>query len=407
VPGPADVFSATSRIDDLLVVLRGLSAAHDLDGVQCVIRASVRRVIGADGITLALREGDRCFYADEDAIASLWKGQRFPMSACISGWAMLNRTTAVIEDIYADPRILGDVYRPTFVKSLAMVPVRHESPIGALGAYWATRHGPTEAEVRTLEAIADAVSIALMNVQLIGDLQAALEEARSANHAKDEFLAVVSHELRTPLTAIIGWTAMLRKGTLPEATVTRALEVVDRNARAQLDLVEDLLHTSQAARGRLQLSPRPTIVGDVVRKVVESLGADTAAKGLTVTTAVDDPGAIEADPDRLRQIVWNLLKNAVEFTPAGGTIEVAVRATPGAVEIEVRDSGEGIAPDVLPHVFDRFRQGDSSTTRRHGGLGLGLALVRDLVELHRGRVAAYSDGEGHGARFVVRLPAAG
>jgi signal transduction histidine kinase len=145
----------------------------------------------------------------------------------------------------------------------------------------------------------------------------------------------------------------------------------------------------------------------VVREVVESLGADTAAKGLTVTTAVDDPGAIEADPDRLRQIVWNLLKNAVEFTPAGGTIEVAVRATPGAVEIEVRDSGEGIAPDVLPHVFDRFRQGDSSTTRRHGGLGLGLALVRDLVELHRGRVAAYSDGEGHGARFVVRLPAAG
>jgi two-component system CheB/CheR fusion protein len=403
-PTPAGAFSATSRIDDLLVVLRGLAAAHNHDGVQSVIRASVRRVIGADGITLVLREGDRCFCADEDAVAPLWKGQRFPMSACISGWAMLNRTAAVIEDIYADPRVPVDAYRPTFVKSLAMVPVRHERPIGALGAYWATRHRPTEAEVRTLEAIADAVSIALMNVQLIGDLQAALEEARSANRAKDEFLAAVSHELRTPLTAIIGWTAMLRKGTLPDATATRALEVVDRNARAQLDLVEDLLHTSQAARGRLQLSPRPTIVGDVVREVVGSLGVDTAAKSLTVTTALDDLGAIPADPDRLRQIVWNLVKNAVEFTPEGGTIDVTVRATPGAVEIEVRDSGEGIAPDVLPHVFDRFRQGDSSTTRRHGGLGLGLALVRDLVELHRGRVAAYSDGEGRGARFVVRLP---
>jgi len=406
-PTPADVFSATSRIEDLLVVLRGLSAAHDLEGIQSVIRASVRRVIGADGITLVLRDGDRCFYADEDAIAPLWKGQRFPMSACISGWAMLNRAAAIIEDIYADARIPVDAYRPTFVKSLAMVPVRREGPIAALGAYWASPHRATDGEVRTLEAIADAISIALMNVQLIGDMQAALEEAREANRAKDEFLAMVSHELRTPLTAVLGWTAMLRKGTLPVATATRALEVVERNARAQLDLVEDLLATSQAASGRLQLAPRPTAAGDVLREALAAVAADAGAKHLTVTTAVDDVAPIQADPDRLRQIFWNLLKNAVEFTPEGGTVHAALRATPGAVEIEVRDSGEGIAAEVLPYVFDRFRQGDSSPSRRHGGLGLGLALVRDLVELHGGRVTASSDGAGHGARFVVRLPAGG
>ncbi len=402
-----DVVVTTPPTEDLLVVLRGLSAAHNLDGVQAVIRASVRRAVGADGVTLVLRDEDCCYYADEDAIAPLWKGQRFPMSACISGWVMLNQTSAVIEDIGADPRIPIDVYRPTFVKSLAMVPVRREGPIGALGAYWAAPHRPTEAEVRTLEAIADAVGIALMNVELIGDMQAALEEARTANRAKDEFLAVVSHELRTPLTAVLGWTAMLRKGTLPPATVAKALEVVDRNARAQLELVEDLLATSQAARGRLQLARRPTIVRDVVHEVIETIRADAVAKSLAVTTALDDVGTIQADPDRLRQIVWNLAKNALEFTPEGGTVHVRLRATPGAVELEVCDSGEGIPPEVLPHVFDQFRQADSSPTRRHGGLGLGLTLVRTLVELHGGRVTAHSDGAGHGARFVVRLPAGG
>jgi len=183
--------------------------------------------------------------------------------------------------------------------------------------------------------------------------------------------------------------------------------VVERNARAQLDLVEDLLATSQAASGRLQLAPRPTAAGDVLREALAAVAADAGAKHLTVTTAVDDVAPIQADPDRLRQIFWNLLKNAVEFTPEGGTVHAALRATPGAVEIEVRDSGEGIAAEVLPYVFDRFRQGDSSPSRRHGGLGLGLALVRDLVELHGGRVTASSDGAGHGARFVVRLPAGG
>ena len=394
----------TPPTEDLLVVLRGLSAAHNLEGVQAVIRESVRRVIGADGITLVLRDEDRCYYADEDAIAPLWKGQRFPMSACISGWVMLNQTAAVIEDIYADPRIPLDAYRPTFVKSLAMVPVRRERPIGAVGAYWGMPHWPTDEEVRTLEAIADAVGIALMNVELIGDMQVALEEARSANRAKDEFLAVVSHELRTPLTAVLGWTAMLRKGTLPPGTATRALEVVERNARAQLELVEDLLATSQAARGRLKLAKRRTPVRDVVHEAVESIRADAAAKHLKLTASLDDVGTIEADPDRLRQIVWNLVKNAVEFTPEGGTVQADLRATPGAIQIEVCDSGEGIPPAVLPHVFDRFRQADSSATRRHGGLGLGLALVRALVELHGGTVTAHSDGAGRGARFVVRLP---
>ncbi|MBI1734465.1 MAG: response regulator [Candidatus Rokubacteria bacterium] len=235
--------------------------------------------------------------------------------------------------------------------------------------------------------------------------QAAREEAEVANRAKDEFLAVLSHELRTPLNAVFGWARMLRGGGLDAETGKRAVEVIERNATAQLQLIEDLLDISRIITGKMRLDVRPVDLAAIVATAVDSVRPAADAKGIRLQTALDPrAGPMLADPDRLQQVVWNLLSNAVKFTPRGGRVEVTVRRVDGHVEIAVSDSGQGIAPAMLPYVFDRFRQGDSSSTRAHGGLGLGLALVRHLAELHGGTVTAHSEGVDQGATFVVSLP---
>jgi signal transduction histidine kinase len=237
--------------------------------------------------------------------------------------------------------------------------------------------------------------------------QAARQEAQAANALKDQFLMTVSHELRTPLTAIAGWARMLVDGLVPGDRMDQALRAIDRNAQAQARLVEDLLDVAGSIRGKLRLDIRDTSVDDVIHDAVESLGQAAAAKGLTIDVRIASPiGRIAADPSRLQQIIWNLVSNAVKFTPSGGRVEVAAVRTATAVEIRVSDSGVGIAPEFLPQVFNRFSQAQASASRRQGGLGLGLAIVQNLVTLHGGEVTAQSDGHGTGATFVVRLPAA-
>jgi PAS domain S-box-containing protein len=234
----------------------------------------------------------------------------------------------------------------------------------------------------------------------------ARQEAESANRAKDEFLATLSHEMRTPLNAIVGWAHLLRTGQLDAAAAQRAIEVIDRNARAQSQIISDVLDVSKIVTGKLRLNAAPVSVVPVVEGALEAVRPAADAKGVRIETAFEPREAsVSGDPDRLRQVVWNLLSNAVKFTPHGGRALVQVRRTGAEVEIRVEDDGAGIDPEFLPHVFERFRQSDQSSTRRHGGLGLGLALVRHLVELHGGSVAVASDGTGRGAAFLVRLPA--
>ena len=240
---------------------------------------------------------------------------------------------------------------------------------------------------------------------LLKALADAREEAEAANRLKDEFLATLSHELRTPLNAILGWTTMLRDGNVQPKHVMRALDTIHRNATAQVQIVNDLLDVSSIVRGNVQLTPKMLPVGPVVAFAVESITPTAEAKGVAIRASVSDtPVFVWADPDRLQQVLWNLLANAVKFTPAGGRVDVRVAATAGDVSISVTDTGTGIPPHFLPHVFERFRQADGSPTRPHGGLGLGLAIVRQLVELHGGRMQAESDGEGKGAIFTVHLP---
>jgi PAS domain S-box-containing protein len=232
-------------------------------------------------------------------------------------------------------------------------------------------------------------------------------QAKEANRLKDEFLGTVSHELRTPLNAILGWTHLLETGEmkLDEPRRRRAIATIRRNAETQAQLVDDLLDVSRIISGKMRLEIQPTNLRQVLANAVESLHPAAEARGITLEIDEHDGEAlVAADPDRLQQIVWNLLSNAIKFTPSGGRVCVEVRVSTRGTDIIVEDTGIGIAPEVLPFIFDRFRQADSSTRRSHGGVGLGLAIVRHLVELHGGSVDAISRGPGRGTTFTVRLP---
>lgn len=235
--------------------------------------------------------------------------------------------------------------------------------------------------------------------------RSAREEAETASRMKDEFLAMVSHELRTPLSAVLGWTNILRTGQLPGERVAAALETIERNARAQKQLIEDLLDVSGIITGKLRLDVRPIDPMSPIEAAIAALQPAAEAKGIRIQKVMDtQAGLISGDADRLQQIVWNLLSNAIKFTPRGGRVQVRLERVDSHMEIVVTDTGMGIKPEFLPFVFDRFRQADSTRTRAHGGLGLGLAIVRHLVELHGGEVRADSHGASQGATFTVKLP---
>jgi signal transduction histidine kinase/DNA-binding response OmpR family regulator len=258
-----------------------------------------------------------------------------------------------------------------------------------------------------MAGLAAQLAIAIDNARLLEKEQRARAAAEAASRAKDEFLAVLSHELRTPLNAVYGWARMLRAGNLHGDAVPRALDVIMRNANAQVQLIDDMLDVSRIVTGKMRLDVRPLDLTVVVDAALDVVRPAAEAKGLLLQPILDPQALrITGDPDRLQQVIWNLLINAVKFTPRGGRVQVQVHRVNTHVEIVVSDTGQGIAPDVLPHIFERFQQGDSTSTRRHTGLGLGLALVRHLVELHGGSVEAASPGEGQGATFTVRLPIA-
>ena len=234
----------------------------------------------------------------------------------------------------------------------------------------------------------------------------ALEEAKRANRAKDEFLATMSHELRTPLNAIVGWSKILRGGNVAPAQMSKALETIERNAQLQARLIEDMLDLARIEQGKVVLSVGPTEMVRVVEAALEAVQPAAELKGVRVQAVLDSHATIVGDADRLQQVVWNLLSNAIKFTPRGGRVQVHLVRTQSYVELVVVDNGEGIDQAFLPHVFDRFRQADAKSSRKAGGLGLGLAIVRSIVELHGGIVTAQSDGIGQGATFNVRLPTA-
>ncbi len=240
---------------------------------------------------------------------------------------------------------------------------------------------------------------------LLESERAARHELERAGRIKDEFLATLSHELRTPLNAILGWAQIIKMDPRDAETVSEGVSVIDRNVRVQTQLIEDLLDVSRIISGKVRLDVQHMDVASVIDAALESVMPALSAKDIRFEKTIDPSvGSVSGDPGRLQQILWNLLTNAIKFTPAGGTIQVLAHKVQSCLEISVTDSGEGIAPEFLPQLFERFTQADASTTRRHGGLGLGLSIVRSLVEMHGGTVSAQSAGQGQGATFTVRLP---
>jgi signal transduction histidine kinase/ActR/RegA family two-component response regulator len=243
--------------------------------------------------------------------------------------------------------------------------------------------------------------------RLLRQEKAAREEAEAANRMKDEFLATISHELRTPLTSILGWARMLTRGGLSEHQARHALDVIAQSAKAQNRLIEDILDTSRIITGRLKLDAQPVEIERVFQEAVDVIRPSAEAKGIALSAVIEVPGGIVfGDANRLQQAVWNLLSNAVKFTNEGGRVEARLGRAGGQAELTVNDTGIGIEPQFLPYVFDRFRQADSATTRLYSGLGLGLAIVRHIVEMHGGSVSVSSPGKDQGATFKIRLPLA-
>ncbi len=255
---------------------------------------------------------------------------------------------------------------------------------------------------------ANLTAVAIQNVRLLERESTARNEAEESNRLKDEFLATVSHELRTPLTAILGWSRMLEAGSLDGPTAARAIETIRRNAISQAQIINDILDVSRVITGKLYLNLHPIDLTPVIEAAVNVVRPTADAKGIRIETEFSpQPTVITGDANRLQQIIWNLLSNAIKFTPGGGSVSLSVHEIGMQVEVRVADTGQGISRDFLPFVFDRFRQADSTSTRQHGGLGLGLAIARHLVEIHGGTIMAESPGEGKGATFSVRLPSVG
>jgi PAS domain S-box-containing protein len=350
-----------------------------------------------------------------------------PRATALFGPSMRGEGTVRCDDVLQDPRYgqnaphLGvpDGHPP--VRSYLAVPVALRSGV-VIGCLMFGHPEPAMFDERTeriIGGIAAQAAVAIDNARLYEASQRAAEErkvlldserqaraeAERNSQMKDEFLATLSHELRTPLTAILGWAQVLRRGSRDQADLHRGLQTIERNARAQGQLIEDLLDMGSITSGKVRLEMQPLAPAAIVAAAIESVRAAAEAKQIRIEKEfAAAPGMVAGDANRLQQILWNLLSNALKFTPHGGTVTVGVQREDEQIAISVRDSGIGISPSFVNHVFERFRQADATTTRQHGGLGLGLSIVKHLVEQHGGTISVDSAGEGHGACFTLRLP---
>ena len=332
-----------------------------------------------------------------------------PVAERLTGWTLPNAAGHPVADVYRivdeasreplSSRIEGMLRESALREGAILGPQKERLLLSAHGA----EHPVVDSGSSVIDENGERIGAVLV-FRDVSEQRAARQAAERANRLKDEFLATVSHELRTPLNAVLGWTRMLRTGSVSPAATKRAIEAVDRNADALANLVNDLLDVSRIVTGQLRLNLEPTDVAQLVRDSVEALGPPVAAKRLKLVAAIDPVPRLLVDANRLRQVVWNLLSNAIKFTPAAGEVSVRISQEDVWVRIVVSDTGQGIAGDQLPYVFNRFWQADAAPTRTVGGLGLGLAIVRHLVEAHAGTVTAASQGVGQGASFTVSLP---
>lgn len=388
----------------LVAAVQELSLARDLDTIIAVVRRAARELTGADGATFVLKEGNYCHYADEDAIAPLWKGQKFPMETCVSGWVMMNQQPAIIEDIYADPRIPADAYRPTFVKSLAIVPIRTEAPIGAIGNYWARPHSPGQQEIELLQALANTTSVAMENVRVYAELEERVRQRtaqlEAANRELEAFAYTVSHDLRAPLRAIDAFSKIVVQdyaSHLPEDGVDLINRII--GAAGRMDrLIASLLKFSNVTRQ--SILKRPVAVTALVQDVLQELAEENKERQVEIT--LDPLPACMGDAILLKQVFVNLLSNAYKFTrhKSLARITIGSRTENGETIYFVRDNGAGFDMDSANRLFGVFQRLHS--TDEFEGNGIGLSLVQRIIHRHGGRI--WGEGkpnEGAAFHFVL------
>lgn len=395
-----------SASERLVVAVQELSHARDFDTIRQIVRRAARELANADGATLVLRDGDFCHYVDEDAISPLWKGSRFPIETCISGWAMLNRQSVVIEDIYADGRIPADAYRPTFVKSLLMVPIRTDDPLGAIGAYWGTSHIADAREIELLEALANTTAVAMENVRVYAELEQRVQERTRqlevANHELETFSFSVSHDLRSPLHSIGAYAELLEDDSPPPTGQERReyLARIRQQTVRMGRLIEDFLRLAQLTRA--DLKPEPVDLVRLAAAIVANLNASEPGRRVEFVHPASLPAA--GDSQLLQVALQNLLSNAWKYTgrrPTGARVELGVlKAERGPSIFYVRDNGAGFDPHYLDRLFTPFQRLHSPT--EFPGSGVGLATVQRIIHKHGGRIWAEGKPD-EGATFYFTL----
>ncbi|MGZ3474694.1 MAG: sensor histidine kinase [Polyangiales bacterium] len=388
----------------LVGAVQELSLARDLDTVMRIVRREAREICGADGATFVLRDSGKCFYADEDAIAPLWKGKRFPMEACISGWVMLHAEPVAIEDIYADERIPAEAYRPTFVKSLAMVPIRTKSPIGAIGNYWASHRRVSKDEIELLQALADSTSIAMENVQLFSELEARVRmrtaQLEAANRELEAFSYSVSHDLRAPLRTIDGYGTALEEDLgdrLDEKARDHLTRLRSASSRMNV-LIDDLLGLARVGRGDMR--DEAIDVSALARSIADELARQSPDRRFEIV--VRDGVSARGDASLVRAVLENLLGNAFKFTARAPVAKIEVGSTQEGERAVffVRDNGAGFDMKYAAKLFAPFQRLHS--VKDFPGTGVGLATVQRIVHRHGGRIWADSK-PGEGTTFFFTL----
>jgi signal transduction histidine kinase len=390
-------------MERLVVAIKELSLARDLPTITGIVRTVARELTGADGATFVLRDSGCCFYVDEDAIEPLWKGRRFPLEACISGWSMLHRQPVRIEDIYVDARIPHDAYRPTFVKSLVMVPIRTTSPIGAIGNYWATPRRANDDEVKLLQALADSTSIAMENVDIVSGLEARVRERtaqlEAANRELEAFSYSVSHDLRAPVRAVDGFSRALEEdledAKLLDDTTRRHVSRI-RGATGRMNaLIDDMLKMAHVSRARLDIAD--TDLTAIARSVADELLMNSAAR--KVEFVIEDGLAAKSDRTLMRAVLENLLGNAFKFTSKVDQAKIEFGAGEGG-QFFVKDNGAGFDMSNAKKLFGPFQR--LHTQADFPGTGVGLATVQRIIHRHGGHISAQSE-PGAGATFSFSL----
>jgi PAS domain S-box-containing protein len=384
------------------------AADPDPQAVMDVVARRAQALVGADGAAVELVEGDEIVYRSAAGTAAVYLGRRRPLDGTLSGLCVRTGRAQISADAAADPRVDAEAVRRSGARSAVVVPLNYRS--GVVGVLKVLAGRPAafdEDDARTLQLLAGLIAGALANAEAFAAMREARAAAEEASRLKSQFLSTMSHELRTPMNAIIGYAHLLLDGMAGPLSSAQNADVREIAAGADrlLALIDDVLDLSRIEAGRLTVEPRPTALAPVVDQVLAGVAPQAAAKGLAVRADVPaDLPAVLADPDRLRQVLLNVVGNAVKFTDVGG-VDIVARAAGEEVAVAVTDTGIGIEPGALPHVFDEFRQADSSTTRRFGGSGLGLAIARRLLHLQGGSIAVVST-PGKGSTFTVRLPTA-